>query len=57
MSRKFQVCLDPEIEDVEIFADKVAWRVDTGWLQFFRDGSPGPIAVFPPGWKCLQEIV
>lgn len=60
MKRRWAVCIDPEIEDIVIEADRLWYTQDTGWLTF-QNGAPGDrnghLAVFAPGkWVYFKEV-
>lgn len=61
MKRRWVVCIDADVEDVEIEADILWYAQDTGWLSFqnradTRDGNKHA-AVFAPGkWVYFKEV-
>lgn len=56
MTRRWKVCVNPEMEDVVIDADTIWYSQDTGWLVFSRDSVKGHFAAFAPGkWSYFLE--
>lgn len=57
MKRRFVVCVSPDVEDVEIEADRLWYAQDTGWLTFQNNDSPKHVAAFPPGkWVYFKDV-
>lgn len=55
--RHWKVCIDPEIDDVDVHADTIFYSQDAGWLTFSRDGVKGHCMVFAPGkWVYFMEV-
>lgn len=61
MKRRWEVCIDPDVESEVIEADILWYAQETGWLTFqnrseAREGNKH-IAVFAPGkWVYFKEI-
>lgn len=61
MTRRWTVCISPEVDDVEIEADRLWYAQDTGWLTF-QNASPvsagtAHVAAFAPGkWVYFKEV-
>lgn len=63
MKRRWTVCISPEVEDVEIEADKLWYAQDTGWLTFQNSVEPTDpkvmrhVAAFAPDkWVYFKEV-
>ena len=57
MKRRWSVCINPEIEDVEVEADRMWYAQDSGWLTFQNADGSGHYAVFAPGkWVYFKEV-
>ena len=57
MKRRWSVCINPEIEDVEVEADRMWYAQDSGWLTFQNADGPGHYAAFAPGkWVYFKEV-
>lgn len=57
MKRRWSVCINPEIEDVGVEADRIWYAQDSGWLTFQNADAPGHYAAFAPGkWVSFKEV-
>lgn len=63
MTRRWSVCINPDVEDVEIEADRLWYAQDTGWLTFQNADASGDVkgtkhvAAFAPGkWVYFKEV-
>lgn len=56
MKRRWSVCINPEIEDVLIEAERIWYAQDSGWLAF-QNSDKGHHAAFAPGkWVYFKEV-
>ena len=63
MKRRWTVCIDPDVEDMVIEADRLWYAQDTGWLTFQNHEDRGDdkgtkhIAAFAPDmWVYFKEV-
>lgn len=55
--RRWEVCIDAEVENEVIEAQTIWYSQDTGWLVFKVESGGPPHAVFGPGkWLYFKEI-
>lgn len=52
--RKYEVCINPDIEDIEVEAEAYYFDDQVRVLKFLVDRKP--VAVFNTGWVYFREV-